>query len=163
MILAVMSPVPDFVVSVAGGYLFGPFWGTVLALIGHAAGTSYNFFLARKLGRHYLSARFPHLIRQIDAFTDKVGWQAIALIRIVPSVSFDLAGYAAGISKLKYSTFIAASLLGTAPMAIMQNFLGRSFRTHGPSLPWMIIGYVILILLITVGYRYYSHHYRHRQ
>src|SRR5512137_1866410 len=47
----VLTVVPNAPLDVAGGVLFGPFWGTVYSLLGSEAGAVVCFLLARSLGR----------------------------------------------------------------------------------------------------------------
>jgi uncharacterized membrane protein YdjX (TVP38/TMEM64 family) len=47
----VVAPIPGYVVQVAAGFLFGPFWGGLWASLGLMIGSSSAFWLARLYGR----------------------------------------------------------------------------------------------------------------
>src|SRR3989344_8478318 len=50
-ILSVPLPLPSGPLALAGGYLFGIFWGSLLALLGLFVGSSISFIVARKFGQ----------------------------------------------------------------------------------------------------------------
>jgi uncharacterized membrane protein YdjX (TVP38/TMEM64 family) len=47
----VIAPIPGYVLQVAAGFLFGPFWGGVWASLGLLLGAAIAFWLARFYGR----------------------------------------------------------------------------------------------------------------
>ncbi len=52
-----ISPVfmlPGLPVTVLGGILFGPFWGSVYVILGATIGASFAFLIARHLGRDWV-------------------------------------------------------------------------------------------------------------
>jgi uncharacterized membrane protein YdjX (TVP38/TMEM64 family) len=143
MVVAVISPMPDSMVSIAGGYLFGPYIGSILSLLGLALGTSIDFLIVRRLGRNYVKKRYPKSIRVIDSYSTKLGWQTVVIMRMLPSVTFDLLGYAAGISSMSYALYIGSTLLGAIPMTLFTVLLGNSIEVGS-------MKYIALVLLIGV-------------
>lgn len=148
MFIAVISPLPDSMVSVSGGYLFGPFIGAILSLIGSAIGTTFDFFLVRKLGRNYVKKKFPDSIAVIDQYALKLGWQTVIIMRIVPSVTFDLIGYAAGLSSMPFSVYLASTMIGMFPATLFTVFLGRSIKVGSWTDAFIILSVGIICLII---------------
>ena len=64
-------------------------------------------------------------------------------MRTLPSVTFDLLGYAAGISSMSYALYIGATLLGAIPMTLFTVLLGNSLEVGS-------IKYFAVILLIGI-------------
>jgi uncharacterized membrane protein YdjX (TVP38/TMEM64 family) len=145
MIFMVITPMPDALVSVTGGYLFGPLAGGILSMIGLAIGASVNFVLARKLGRKYVNQKFPQSVNLIDTYAAKLGWQTVMLLHMLPSVTFDLIGYAAGLSNMPYPVYIGATILGSVPMLLFTTMLGNSLQLKS----WKYI--IVVILLGIIG------------
>ncbi|HFD40364.1 MAG TPA: TVP38/TMEM64 family protein, partial [Anaerolineae bacterium] len=46
-----LAPLPGQAIELVSGYLYGPWWGSLLAMIGIALGSSLAFGLARRFGR----------------------------------------------------------------------------------------------------------------
>lgn len=149
MILAVVTPIPDSIVTIAGGYIFGPVVGSLFSLIGLAIGTSFDFWLARRLGRDFVSKKFPHSMDIIDRYAQKSGWWTVFIMRVLPSVTFDLIGYSAGLSSMQYRIYIGSTLLGAIPMTLFTIFLGHSL--HIKSLQFTVVVIILGISAVTTG------------
>ena len=149
MVLAVVTPIPDSLVTVAGGYLFGPVLGSVFSLLGLAIGTSFDFWLARGLGRSFVAKKFPHSIQLIDRYAQKSGWWTVFIMRVLPSVTFDFVGYSAGLSSMPYGIYLGSTLLGAVPMTLFTIFIGNSL--HIKSLHFAFAVIVVGLIAVTVG------------
>ncbi len=149
MILAVATPVPDSIVTVAGGYLFGLVLGGLFSLTGALLGTTINFLLARKLGRKYLYKKYPEQIKIIDEYSKKLGWQTVVMMRLLPSVSFDILGYAAGISTMRLRTYLLANIVGMLPTTYLLISVGYSVKSHAYFTA--VIAFIISLVIIIGG------------
>jgi uncharacterized membrane protein YdjX (TVP38/TMEM64 family) len=147
MIIAVISPMPDSMVSIAGGYLFGPILGSILSLVGLAIGTSFDFLVVRRFGRTYVKTNYPKSIHAIDKYAARLGWQTVVVMRMLPSVTFDVLGYAAGLSSMPYALYIQSSLLGAFPMTLYTVLLGVSLEVGSTRyiIGMLIIGVIGLV------------------
>ncbi|MCA9488014.1 MAG: TVP38/TMEM64 family protein [Nanoarchaeota archaeon] len=126
----VVAPMPPFVLYVAGGAIYGAFWGGLIALLGNAMGSALAFIIARKLGRDWIEKKVPKNVgKQFDKFTDKYGGWAIFLLRVNPLTSTDLFSYLAGFTNMRFRTFIIGTTLGLAPSIILQSYLGDFFSS----------------------------------
>lgn len=153
MVFAVITPVPDSLVYIAGGYLFGTVLGTVLSLIGFVIGTSIDFWFARRLGREYVTRKFPNYSHLIDSYSKKIGWQSIVIMRIIPSLSFDFIAYLAGISSISFRTYILANILGAFPLALFEVLLGKSLHTSSIIYKIVFIIFIIVIMVAVTSYK----------
>ena len=155
LVLAVMSPLPDSVVVLAGGFIFGPVVGTLLTIVGQSLGASFDFLLARKLGRAFVVDRFPKSVSLVDTYSHTLGWQTIFLMRLLPTLSFDVLSYAAGLSSLSFRTYFFATTAGLIPLAIITTVLGHSANIHSATLATttLFVGAIVI-----VGISYATHH-----
>jgi uncharacterized membrane protein YdjX (TVP38/TMEM64 family) len=59
------------------------------------------------------------------------GFFYVVTLRLIPLFNFDLISYTAGISKVRYQSFLFGTLLGIVPGTFAYNFLGSSFADGG--------------------------------
>ncbi len=146
LVVAIMSPIPDTPIVIAGGYIFGPFISIPLTIIGQILGATIDFFLARKLGRNFVNNKFPKASSLLNEYSHKLGWQTVFVMRLTPTLSFDLLSYAAGLSKIKFTHYILATVSGMIPLIAITSLLGYSASIHSKTLPFIIIGVGVLFI-----------------
>lgn len=141
---------PNAPLDVAGGIMFGPFWGTVYSLLGSEAGAIACFVLARLLGRDAI----VRLLHRDITFSDRLAQSQMALLvllaRLEPIFSFALVSYGAGLTKMSLRAFALATLVGMAPGTVLLNYYGKSlFRGFNPLLQ-VGTGLMLVVLLFVV-------------
>ena len=149
LVVAVMSPLPDSIVILAGGFLFGPIIGTLLTIVGQSIGASIDFILARKLGRAFVARKFRKSATLVDNYSHKLGWQTVFLMRLLPTLSFDMLSYVAGLSALTFRKYFLATLCGLIPLAIITTLLGHSANINSGTLATasLIVGGVVIVAI----------------
>ncbi len=115
MMAAVMSPLPDSPIALAGLVAYGPARGLLLVVGGSWCGAVANFWLARLLGRERFRRRFPHLAAPMDDLAGRMGFELLVVLRFVPTVSFDAVSYAAAVTHYPFPAFALATVLGQLP------------------------------------------------
>ena len=149
VVAIVVSVVPNAPLDIAGGMLFGPFWGTIYALLGSEAGAIACFLLARHFGREAIT-RFIH--RDIT-FSDRIARRHLPYIvlfaRLEPVFSFALVSYGAGLTGMSLRSFALSTLIGMTPGTIILNYYGKSFFSGGILLQ-ISLGLVLVVLLFVV-------------
>ena len=146
----VATVVPNAPLDIAGGVVFGPFWGTIYALLGSEIGAISCFLLARVLGRDAIA----RLLHRDVAFGGRFAQGQLALIvlfaRLEPIFSFALVSYGAGLTRMSLSAFALSTLLGMTPGTILLNYYGRSLFS-GVNLPLQIcMGLLLVVMLFVV-------------
>jgi uncharacterized membrane protein YdjX (TVP38/TMEM64 family) len=142
---------PGPFVSVAGGYLFGAFWGFVYNLIGTMAGTSILFWLARKLGKSIITQKInPREMKLINDFIARKGKYALIYARLIPFFPGDLLTILVSWTEIPYTTFFLFTLIGSVPRLIFENVFGSQLR-HGTVNPYFV-GIALLATLLLTGY-----------
>lgn len=162
LVVAVMSPLPDALVILAGGFFFGPVIGSLLTMVGQGLGATIDFLLARRLGRNFVKTKFPKSSSFIDRYSHKLGWQTIFLMRLFPTVSFDMLSYVAGISALSFRKYVLATLGGLIPLAIITTMLGHSINVHSSRLALLSVGIGILSIAIISGIFFFVSSYKRK-
>jgi uncharacterized membrane protein YdjX (TVP38/TMEM64 family)/rhodanese-related sulfurtransferase len=115
---------PGSVITLAGGVLFGPVWGTLWSLTGATLGAALAFLIARYLGGDWIARRAgPRLSRLNDGVAAE-GWRFIAFVRLVPLFPFNLLNYALGLTRMAFLPYVLASALFMLPGALAFTWLG---------------------------------------
>lgn len=151
VVAIVVSVVPNAPLDIAGGALFGPFWGTVYSLLGSEAGAIVCFLLARYLGREAITHLLHREITFCDRIADRHLFFVVLFARLEPIFSFALISYGAGLTRMSLRSFALSTLVGVTPGTIILNYYGKRFFSG--SIPMQIflgLTFVILILVIPV-------------
>ena len=119
---------PGAVITLAGGALFGPVWGTLWNLSGATLGAALAFLIARYLGADWVSRRAgPRLTRLNDGVAAE-GWRFVAFVRLVPLFPFNLLNYALGLTRIAFVSYVMASAVFMLPGALAYTWLGHAGR-----------------------------------
>lgn len=119
---------PGAVITLAGGALFGPLWGTLWNLSGATLGAAFAFMIARYLGADWVARRAgPRLARLNDGVAAE-GWRFVAFVRLVPLFPFNLLNYALGLTRIAFVTYVMATAAFMLPGALAYTWLGYAGR-----------------------------------
>lgn len=119
---------PRQLVAFGGGYAFGLWGGTAIALLAQLLGCALAFFYARLLGRSAVRNRFGRRIRRIDDFLRGNPFTMTLLIRFLPVGSNVVTNLAAGVSSVAAAPFLAGSALGYLPQTLIFALLGTGIH-----------------------------------
>jgi uncharacterized membrane protein YdjX (TVP38/TMEM64 family) len=103
--------VPDTLLAIAAGVLFGLAWGAVLAVIGAVITAAINFLAARQLLRPRIEKilqQHPKL-RAIQSAAQREGLRLQLLLRLAPINPVSVS-YVLGASGVRFSTFLMATV-----------------------------------------------------
>jgi len=149
------------VLTIAGGFLFGTWLGTLCAVVGATLGAT-GIFLATRAGLGGLARRAGPLVGKLEAGFRADAFNYLLVLRLVFIVPFWLVNLVPALAGVRLSTFVLATFLGIIPgtfvYASFGNGLGNVVGEPGlavllrPSVLGPIIGLVILAL-IPVGYK----------
>ena len=96
----VISVIPGEVFQVAAGYLFGPFWGVIYAIIGCLLGEAVAFGLARVLGQGFvrLFMSEEQFIKYQERLNSNKAYTLCFILYLIPGIPKDILCYVAGAS-----------------------------------------------------------------
>ena len=120
--------VPGSILTIAGGALFGPLWGTFYSLTGATLGATLAFLIARYLASGWVARKAGGRVKQLVEGVEAEGWRFIAFVRLVPLFPFNLLNYALGLTRIRLSHFIVTSYICMLPGAIAFTYLGYAGR-----------------------------------
>ncbi len=152
----ILAPIPPLALYLAGGILFGTFWGGVLTLLGNLIGAFIDFKLARNYGRGFVVKNIsPNVKLKFNRFLKKYGIYSIFLLRLNPLTTSDLFSYLAGLTKMKTQHFLIGTGLGLVPLIFSQTYFGEIFVKENKILYSIVIIisllYFVLILYFLIN------------
>ncbi len=144
---------PGSVLTLAGGALFGPVFGTFYNLTAATIGAMISFIAARYLAHDWVEKKTGGRMKQLKQGVEGEGWKFVAFVRLVPLFPFNILNYALGLTKIKFSHYSIATYIFMLPGAIAYTYLGyvgREAVAGGDGLIQKIM--LALALLAIVGF-----------
>jgi uncharacterized membrane protein YdjX (TVP38/TMEM64 family) len=126
--IATVLFLPGSLLTLAGGALFGPLWGTLYNLTGATLGATLAFLVSRYLVSDWVERKSRGKLKQLKQGVEDEGWHFVALVRLVPLFPFNLLNYALGLTRLRLGHYIIASYLCMLPGALAYTYLGYAGR-----------------------------------
>jgi len=143
-----LIPLPASIMTLAGGLVFGPLWGSLAAVTGATTRACGQFLIARLLGRDAVAHVFKGRIAAIDKHISNNAFYTVLLIRLIPNVPFDMQNYGLGFSTVSFGPYALGTLLGVIPGACALVYLGHSLTDLRQI--WKLIMAILLILGLMV-------------
>ena len=117
--LAPPLSLPGLPLTLAGGVLFGPFWGVIYTLVGATVGAALAFLVARYLARDYVEAKLAGTrLMVLDEKVSQEGWKVVAFIRLIPIFPYFLVNFAFGLTRITFWSFTIATFIFMLPLTI---------------------------------------------
>lgn len=142
---------PGSVITLAGGVLFGPVWGTVYNLTGATIGAALAFLIARYLAAGWVTQRTGGRMKQLVDGVEQEGWRFVAFVRLVPLFPFNLLNYALGLTRIRFWHYVLASYIFMLPGAIAYTWLGYAGREALAGGEGMIRNILIALALLAAA------------
>lgn len=115
---------PNAPISLSAGLIFGHLGGAVIILVSAAIGTSAAFFIGRSVERKFLDQLLQGKWKGFSEKLEKNGFMTVLFLRLIPIVPFEILNYICGLSRISYKDFIAGTLLGMIPGAVVTAYFG---------------------------------------
>ncbi|MDP6805876.1 MAG: TVP38/TMEM64 family protein [Rhodospirillales bacterium] len=119
---------PGALLGLAGGALFGPFWGTLWNLSGATLGASLAFLAARFVASDWVARKAGGRLKQLLQGVEAEGWRFVAFVRLVPLFPFNLLNYALGLTRIRVVAYVATTVVCMLPGTIAYTYLGYAGR-----------------------------------
>ncbi len=126
--IATVFFLPGSLLTLAGGALFGPLWGTLYNLAGATLGAGLAFLVARYLAGDWVQARAGGILRRLMTGVEAEGWRFVAFTRLVPIFPFNLLNYALGLTRIPFPHYLLATVICMSPAAFAFTWLGYAGR-----------------------------------
>jgi uncharacterized membrane protein YdjX (TVP38/TMEM64 family) len=112
------------VMTLSGGFLFGPWLGAAAASSGASLGAAVIFLVCRTAVGDSLRGKAGSTISRIEEGVRRDAFSYILTLRLIPVMPFWLVNLAAGFVNIPLRTFLAATVLGILPGSLVYSGLG---------------------------------------
>ena len=106
-IISVLLILPASWLSLLAGFLYGPYFGSIVVFLSAFIGASISFFLAKEYFVKKIEtiiSRFPKT-KLLEKIINKGGLKLIILTRLSPLFPFSILNYFYGLNKVSYKDF----------------------------------------------------------
>lgn len=134
-----LIPVPKAVLTLAAGALYGVPLGAALALVGATTGAGLAFGAARLLGRDGVTRLEGRRLAWLDDVLARRGFLTVLGLRLVPLVPYTVLNYGAGLTGVRWRSYLLATILGMSPGATLYATLG-AHSDEPASWPFVLAG-----------------------
>lgn len=147
----VIAAIPGEFIQIAGGYIFGSFWGTLYSVIGILFGAAFAFFIARLLGIKAVSKLLSE--KSVEKFkfltSTRKSEIIIFLLFLIPGIPKDILVYVAGLSPIRPLRFFTIYTIARMPGLIGSSLIGSNLQNENYILAISI--FIVSCLLFLVG------------
>lgn len=154
----VLAVIPGEPFEFAAGYAFGWLEGALLCMVGIVLGSAAIFLLVRKFGKPFVNLFFPD--KQLDDLKFLQNGSRVSIVAFflmfLPGTPKDLLSYAAGLTKMKLSTWLLIVSVARIPSVITSTLSGDAL--NGNKILLTVVIYGVTLLLSGLGlliYRLY--------
>ncbi|MGZ8363489.1 MAG: TVP38/TMEM64 family protein [Caulobacteraceae bacterium] len=140
-VVLAMIGAPQIILVAACAIAFGPWPGFAYAWTGNLLACAAGFGIGRALGAKSLSQMNSPRIARFLRVLSRHGLIASMLVRWTPSGPFMMVNIAAGITPIRFSDYLAGSLLGSTPKIALIVFAGHSLTgaVSGNGVKWLSV------------------------
>jgi uncharacterized membrane protein YdjX (TVP38/TMEM64 family) len=164
--LVALSVPGGALLTITGGFLFGPWQGGAFAVVGATIGATV-VFLAARAGLAGLAPRAAPWVQRIGAGFRRNGLNYLLVLRLIPIFPFWLVNLVAGAVGLRLWVYVVGTFIGIIPVTFIFASLGNGLGTlveegrtpdlavlYRPSVLLPILGLAALALLPVVYRRW---------
>jgi uncharacterized membrane protein YdjX (TVP38/TMEM64 family) len=141
------------VLTIGGGFAYGPLWGLVLVSPVSVLAATTAFLLARTVARDWVARRLGQdpRVAAIDAAVGQSGLKIVLLLRLSPVFPFNILNYTLGLTRVGLRDFVLGSWIGMLPGTVLYVYIGSlitsaSELASGTRPSSGIAGHALLIL-----------------
>lgn len=142
------------ILTLAGGFLFGILLGTLYVNIGATSGATLAFLVARYLFRDAVERRFGEKLASFHRGFERNDFNYLITIRLIPIFPFFLVNLGSGLTRIRLSTYVAATAIGIIPGSFVYSNAGKQLGTINSlkdiASPGVVGAFVVLGLLALV-------------
>ena len=162
--LAISLSIPGgLILTVAGGFLFGPYWATVYVVVGATIGSTVVFLAARYALADFLRAKAGSALAKMEAGFNEHPKSYLLVLRLIPLFPFWLVNIVPAFLGVSLGNYVIATLFGIMPATFVYTLVGDGAGAvldqgqdldlgiiFEPRFIWPIVGLATLALIPVV-------------
>ncbi|MEG2851151.1 MAG: TVP38/TMEM64 family protein [Raoultibacter sp.] len=148
----VVAFIPGEVTQVAAGILYGPWWGTLLILLGCLVSSGFIFMVVKKLGAPFVNSMVSE--KHLEKFREFEGSGKLNIIVLVlfliPGLPKDTFTYLVPLTDMRLKTFLLLTTVGRIPGVFMSTYAASGFvqGRMTESIILFAVGTVLVIICV---------------
>lgn len=156
VLIQIFIPViPGEPFEILAGYLFGAFWGSIIAIFAESLASILIILLVRKYGIKLIRVLFKDKdIEKVKFLNNKKLFFLFVILFIIPGTPKDLLCYVSGIMNFDLTPLILVTTFGRIPAIITSTIPGSALGNQNYKLA--IIVYSITIVISIIGIIIYN-------
>lgn len=121
-----LSFLPTLFFSFLCGYLYGTFYGFLLAWAGMSLGLIASFLGSRYLFRESFNRYFGNkkIVIQLEEYLKEHSWKSVIFLRLFFIFPYNVQNYAYGLTSVKFNIYCIASIIGIFPITLLNAWTG---------------------------------------
>ena len=158
-VIAAIFGIPNIVLILAAGTLFGLAKGVVSASAADTLSTAACFIIGQTAGRRWLTKilKSDSRFHKLDRVFAKKGWTIVLLTRLSPVLPSNVLNYGFSLTKINFGQYLFFSWLGMLPVIFTYVYIG----TFGASILTLDkspqgLAFQAIGLLATIGVMFYT-------
>jgi uncharacterized membrane protein YdjX (TVP38/TMEM64 family) len=143
--------IPSWLLMIITILAYGKWWGTLLSIFAVFVASSKGFWIGRGLSKTTLYKFVGEKTeKKLEKAVENYGMGAVLVFRLAPFLSNDAISFVAGMLQMNYLRFIAATLIGISPLAILIAFFIQNTEQLKSGLMWVGGASLLLYILYVV-------------
>lgn len=122
--LAILFFLPVAPIILAGGAIFGFYYGFLINLFCAVISAFFSFLISRYVGLTWLSPRKQAELSRWFSRFQSLGWRSLATARVTPFLPCSIINYAFGLTRIKISTYNLTNLIFFIPYKLIATYIG---------------------------------------
>lgn len=145
---------PSFLPIIIAVMAYGFWLGILISLIGIIFASTIGYYIGRKLKGAFLNKWIGKNLQQMDFWISNYAFGVVVLFRISPFLSNDAISFIAGMLKMEYKKFMAATLAGMIPLSIGIGYFAEDISTLEDGMYWIGgAGLILYAVYVFIDYR----------
>lgn len=137
---------PATLLTVASGLIFGPWLGIVFTIIGENASANFGFFLARWMGRDWVSAHEHGAIVKWEGRLRENGLVTVLIMRLI-YLPFDAVNFGCGLTSISHRDFFIGTFIGIIPALVSFVLFGGTASATEEN-RYLVLGLAIFFFIL---------------
>lgn len=151
--IAAFLGIPQFALIAMSIALFGPWMGFLYAWVANLTSGAVTFWTGRIAGEKAFRRYAGKTANRLSGFVGRNAFITSAIVRNVPAGPFLLVNMAFGVSRAKFTHFLAGMAIGGLPKIVLLAFAGQSVMSalKGNPLIAICMGLVAIALYLAIA------------
>ncbi len=129
IIMIAISFPASALLTLTGGFLFGPYWGTLYAVISATTGATILFTAVKIAFVGTISEKGGIFLQKLEKGFEEAAFSYILILRLIPLFPFWLTNIIPALLNANLRTYIIASFLGIIPTTLVYASVGTNLAT----------------------------------